>query len=280
MRKNVEKLTKNDTDILKKIRALKLLQADFTVAHSNYTTSIEYANKIERYLTNLMHEDVFVSYQKLKKTIDYAAISEFDYEGAVTFFDIADVLPYDIRVDNIVNIDLNSAYAMALFNHEIINNKGFQILTALPKKRRLQTVGMFAASKTVYEYARGELIGVPDIITNDLKNVFWFAAHTIDQIMSDLKFMSKDLFIYYWFDGIYLKYNKYVVGVLCEFLDSIGMPYKTTMLTEFKIVENDLVYNITFKENGEPKIFNIPDKAKIRRSNALIHAALLNVKKK
>lgn len=270
-------LIRNPKAVTDYIDVLKALKRDFQVIQSNYSTTVTVHNSTTKFITSLMNKSVFITNAIIKRDLMNTHLLGGDLKTKVDFFDINENYPEVKPGESFTNIDLSAAYPTVLYNHEIITEDSYNRLMELSKPDRLASIGMFAAKKVVFDYARGELTSPPEITTNPLENVFWFASLTTDEVMYLLKQICGDLFIFYWFDGIYFKSNQYVTREICDTLDFLGYPYKVETLTNLVIKDKDLTFELSYTNSkGKSKTFNVPNQAKIRRANHLINLHLKN----
>lgn len=251
----------------------KKMRATFEVWQTNYTTTIFYPETgyKHKFVLRDLHKSVFFLFAKMKKQISENAKKEFwtmNFEKDLNLFDCS---PKEKWSKKIVNIDLKNAYPTALFRANLIDAEMFEYIGKFNKLARLQSIGMFASRKTVFDYLQGYLIDITQT-ESETKNAYFFAANATDKIMKAAKNICGDSFLFYWFDGIYFEPKKEVLSNLNDFFLSHHIDAKTELITDLKVFNKKMSSNIIYTDSkGEKKEFNIPHpQEQVRQDNKII----------
>lgn len=246
----------------KNVEINKRMKIDFDVIHSNYTSSIFYPKTGYRhkFITSHLHYFVFIIHNKMKSDILQAARPEFwrgDFEKNIQLFDATDD-PEAEKLPLMINFDLKNAYPNALFKGGFISADVNDFIQKRKKIERLQAIGIFASRKSIFNYVSGELRSVEDK-QSELRNVYFYAAKVTDNIMRAAQRESGEDFIFYWFDGIYIRPNKKTEKRLTDFFESSKIEYKKEVIMELNIDTHFDKTFISYKDQkGDNKVFNIP----------------------
>jgi len=158
------------------------------------------------------------------------------------------------KAEQVLNIDISSAYATCLFNNQLITEKTYKIIRSLPKTERLPCVGMLATSHTKFSYSNGECYNV-DVYRSPTAPVFFYLIDEINYIMQQVQFLLGVDFIFYWVDGVFFDFNTPIekVQAVEQFLSDSGYDYKYEDVQEFKIDVDDRKLMLKMVKNGIPK---------------------------
>lgn len=106
---------------------------------------------------------------------------------------------------NCYELDINKAYYSALFLFGYISEEFFNMCIELPKKIRLALVGSLATQKTILYYEEGKIKSHEVKDNETLRRVFFQLVAYIDKCLYSFAGLSKDNFLFYWVDGIFLQ---------------------------------------------------------------------------
>lgn len=278
---------KRDFEIIKpKIDFLKKMKCDFSVSHSNYTTTIEYPNgDKDKFITNSMSKRTFIAYNKVRSDI---LKHDLDFENLFEKYGLTDKNKYfenkpnivPFRSDSVINIDIKGAYPSSLFNFGLITSETLDFLNSLKKINKLASLGMLASKKTITNY-KGGLAQSMDIKTNKMRNVFILLVRQVDKIMSEISKIAGDYFIYFWVDGIYLKEDTppWTIDQIKNFLTENKYEYHYDNLKDFELKRNGEYLEINFIKEEEKKQFKFPDKNINLAVNIFINSLNKEIKK-
>lgn len=259
------------------IEFLKQTKTPFTLKISNYTTEISSTLFNVQFMQSMRSKQMFSAYKKIQADVkgthppdvDMDEIKYFEHDFKKDFFSLQDV----------VNIDLKSAYATALFNKDIISTETFKYLQRLPKQDRLASVGMLASKKHVFTYNnKGEIASYSKIVS-PLENFFYYAVREVQQTMEELKRIAANNYLFSWVDGIYILRNEETLQKIKNHLHDTEYKYSIDELKYFKVKISQSRVCITFEKDEDEKIFNIPIRENVLANdiiNYLINKKPLN----
>lgn len=242
------------------INFLKVTGTPFTMKKSNYTCSIIHNNKMARFLSTYQSNRCFAAFSKIKKDVNALKVPKINYNRVRYFV-------HNFRKDSfhpeVINIDLKSAYATVLYNYKIISEDTFAYLKTLPKKDRLVSVGMLASKHVLFQYDnKGRLYNCQQFVS-EYEPFFLFAVQKVFEIMTTLKNICEQNYLFTWVDGIYLKPDLEKLEKCIQYLDGINFPYSVDTLTNFNVKMVSTFVKVNFDKGGENKVFKIPIKDNI-----------------
>jgi hypothetical protein len=222
---------------------------------SNYSTKIESDAIRRKYVYTMQSNQTFAAYAKIKRDCKTKAPPHIIKEGLVYF-------EHDFRescqIDKVFNIDLKSAYATILFNAEFISEDSFKYLSRLPKHDRLAAVGMLASKRRTFGFSkRGDIEILEDSIS-PLENFFYFAVKETYAIMSVLKMILGDKYLFTWVDGIYFLPDMEKLIACEDYLRSIKMRHSEEILIDWHIRVVKGAVKLWFIKEGKVKQFCLP----------------------
>lgn len=243
------------------IKSLLELGWNFMIQHGTYTTKIHKPTGILTFSTITFRPKVFIAANMVKRD---AVNSERGQEIMSMKFpktNYANSETTEIYLaDEVWNIDIKSAYAMCLYNNNLIEGKTLDYLQGLKKHERLPAVGMLAKSHIKYFYSQGKCDRV-EPYREATSQLFFFLIHEIDRIMREIKFILGDYFLYYWVDGVFFKKEtptKLIVQVE-EYLKSERYPYAWEMCYNFDYFRHDGNVKVKMIKGGVRKEWNFKD---------------------
>lgn len=248
--------------VQKNVEINQRMKIDFDVIHSNYTSAIFYPRTGYRhkFITSNMGKLVFITHNKMKADILKNTKPEFwqrDFEKDVKLFDATDD-PEAEKLPLMINFDLKNAYPNALFKSGYISAEVNEFILKRRKLDRLQAIGIFASRKSIFHYSRGILQDIENV-ESPLKNVYFYAAKITDNIMRAAQVQAGDDFIFFWFDGIYIRPNTRTEKRLTEFFEDSKIEYKKEIIRDLQIETGATKTYISYlNPKNEKKIFNIP----------------------
>lgn len=203
-----------------KVLQLKSCEETFTVSHTQRTTKIkvysqnleyfygggDYSNKEfqqQRKLKTYIKKNIVVNKTELP-VYTQADINYYSYSK--TLID----MPYGDIISNVVEYDINKAYYQCAYNLGYINAKMYSEYINMPKHIRLRFIGVIATRKRTYTYIQGKLSKNNQIKEDEeLRNVWFHICKQVDNALERFKEITKDNFLFYYVDGIYLKSGDY-----------------------------------------------------------------------
>lgn len=259
MRDNIGTLRRTAENIQFNIDILNKTNTSFVVQNGTYTTTIITPNGKVRYMMNQYSIRVFKVAAMIKNDVlnseNGKAIMETKYFK--TNFGFSDN-PKSYISKQVLNIDINSAYATCLLQNGLITEKTYKALKKLPKTERLPCVGMLATSHTAYKYENGECIEV-NSYRADTAAVFFFLIDEINYLMQNIQFVLGKHYIFHWVDGIFFDYktDKETVQEIERYLNEKGYEYKYEDVQDFKVETDDKKLIIKMIKNGVAKQYTI-----------------------
>lgn len=160
-------------------------------------------------------------------------------------------------------IDINAAYPTALKNTGIISNETFNFLMRLKKIQRLKAIGMLASSKFVYEFEKGELISTRKTDRNKYADIYFYASYEIGEILQKCSVLNKNDFLFYWFDGIYIRPNWIYAAEIMKLLKENNFEFSVSWIENFSAKELKNCIKIIWTEltHSENKIIEKKQKS-------------------
>lgn len=229
----------------------------FTLKVSNYTTEIISDLYNMQFLQSMRSKQCFAAYSKIKSDIKGVAAPDVNKSGLV-YFDHN--FKQDFFAPSVVNIDLKSAYANALYRMKIIKEPTYKYLQRLNKLDRLASVGMLAGKKYVFGYdGNGKIVSFEKQISAT-ENFFYYAVKVVQDIMFELRAIAGHDYLFTWVDGIYIRGDPEALKAMGEYLDYIEFPYSVDVLENFEVKVVAQKVKLSFMKNGKKKYFNVPAK--------------------
>jgi len=216
-------------------------------------------NKGEYYLEMTGYTDSVISQNKQKTIIaegrtdikTFAASKKIisDYENSNIILENipTDAVKYYKYKNNEFNyelailIDIKAAYPSVLKNTGIITEETFNYLMRLKKIDRLKSIGMLASEKIRLVFENGNLIRTEKGNEAKYKDIYFYAAYEIGEILHELSQINKNDFLFYWFDGIYIKSNWLLAAEIMKRLKEKNYDFSISWIRNFsakKINEN------------------------------------------
>jgi ubiquitin C-terminal hydrolase len=252
-----------DVETVKKIvQMYKDMKLDFCIKNSSYSTIIETETNQVRFITNNYSNAVFMAAQKIKSDVTKSELGKSIMAGhySTANYDSANGQP-DGTWNKIINIDITSAYATCLLNSKLISKETYLFLQKIPKTERLPAMGMLARNQLIINFEKG-VATTHERFTADTAQIFFYVISEINKMMQKVMQMAGDYFLFYWVDGIFLKYD-----IPVELLDQIeavflhknyAVKYESVKDLEWKREDESVV--ITMNKNGENKRYAFKDR--------------------
>jgi len=251
--------------VKKQIEINQLMKANFEVHNSNYTTSIVYPKTGYRhkFITSNLNKMAFIAHAKMKVDILKNAPAEFwnnNFEKDILLFDCTEEEKNE-DFNLIINFDLKNAYPTALLKAGFLSEETAQFIEKRNKLHRLQAIGIFAGQKNIFRYEKGILSEV-DFWQNPLKNVYFFAAKKTDNIIRSAARISGDSFLFFWFDGIYIRPHRRAEKMITDFFETHKIEYKKELIKYLNINYTSGKAFISYTDTKlERKTFAIPTRS-------------------
>jgi len=227
----------------------------FTLKISNYTTEIVSELYNVQFMQSMRSKQCFAAYSKVKRDVK-TQTPPFVDKTALTYF--SHNFKSDFYSNEVINIDLKSAYATALYLRGVLTQDSFEYLGRIPKLDRLASVGMLASRKHVFKYNKDGVLVSYEKEVSEYENFFFYAVKAVEEIMFVLRSIAGANYLFTWVDGIYIKPDFATLSEISEYLQTINFGFTIETLKEFqvKIVSNKV--KLDFIKDGKPKAFHIP----------------------
>jgi len=230
----------------------------YEIEVSNYTTKIKSELYEMQFLQSMRSKQCFAAYAKIKSDVAKHADPPLVDSSEVRYFE------HDFRANyfspEVINIDLKSAYATALYNAKVLTDGTFAYLSRIPKMDRLASVGMLASKKHCFRYSsNGSIIDYEKKIS-PYQNYFYFAVKEVQRVMDELKCISEGDYLFTWVDGIYIKPDSPKLYECLNHLEQSKFNYHIEKLQNFNVRVTDKKVFIEFEKEGTKKYFNIPSR--------------------
>jgi hypothetical protein len=198
---------------------------------------------------------MFAAFSKLKKDVKDKEPPKVSRANLKYF---AHDIHGDFILDNVINIDLNSAYPTIMLNSGYITQDTFSYLQKIPKTDRLASIGMLASKKYEFTYNKDSTLVSFDKITSPYEDFFFFCVKITQEIMTDLRLICNLDYLFTWVDGIYFRCNDELLPVISEYLESKYFKWSVDILSNFecRIVRGKI--KVSFVKDEKKKYFNIP----------------------
>jgi hypothetical protein len=253
---------------------------DFKIVQTTYTTLFESDEHNLKYLLTdeRLKKNVFIARNKIKA--DYLKSNIIIDEIKSNQINFYSILPKSNITKSCYLIDVKNAYPTALLNNDIIGPETFNYLNKLSKLNKLRAIGSLAVKKTVKKFKKDKLVAIENIPMNEIGVVYFYAAYLIGDLMFKCELISKDDFLFSWFDGIYIKSNLERAKEISNFLLSEGYENKIIKLNYFKNenISNNKI-SVTWCENKLDKTINNKIKVSCNKIPLIKTVCYLKIKK-
>lgn len=227
----------------------------FVIKHGTYTTKIQHPNGQVNFCTAKYRQKVFIAYNKIKKDVlNSDKAREIMKMKHLTTNYGSGLMPNSYHSPQILNIDINQAYATCLYLNKLITKETFDYLQTLRKTERLVSVGMLARGYTQFHYEDGVCVKV-DTFREPTAQIFFYVIQEINYLMNDMKFFLGKDYIMYWVDGIFFRYNTplWRIKQAEEVLLEQGYNYKYEDCVDFDYQRKGDKISVSMVKNGDFK---------------------------
>lgn len=225
----------------------------------------------DKFVSQMQGKQTFAAYAKIKSNVKGKPIPNISRDDLIYY---QHNFKQSFFRRDVSNIDLNCAYATVLFNDDIITKETMAYLLRLPKQARLVSVGMLASRKKTFSYKQGVITDYDEYVS-ELSPFFYLAVKRTFEVMSELKKILANDYLFTWVDGIYFVPNTERQAACEAYLESIKFGYKSEALQNFQVDFLARKILLTFKKYSpkkmewEQKIFNLPHKETFTEKIAL-----------
>jgi hypothetical protein len=253
---------RNNKTFLSWVEVLKRRKANFLIKHSKYTTALVFEdNSKMTFILNKYRDKVFMANRMivsdLKKNPEFEIIKNTKHSKRN--YHVKNGLG-ECSFNEVINLDLSSAYATTLYANGLISEKTFKVLQNLQKHERLPTMGMMAKRCMVFTYKNGECEGT-HIETGENSEVFFYLIQKVEECIQQCKDIAGDYYLFHWVDGIFIKNDIPVEDLkrIEKKMEMYGYKYKYEKVINFELTrKNDLII-INMNKNGEDKEYKFSD---------------------
>jgi len=261
---NAMKVRRTSEFVRSQMQIMNELGWDYTIQHGTYTTKIHSPVGIMTLSTIQFSNKVFVAANMVQRDCLKTDLGSKILTEKHSKMNYANTEFYDELNDPVVyNIDIKGAYASCLKNNNLITQQTYNYLMGLKKDERLPSVGMLAKSHIKYIYKGGECVEVIPF-RSQTSELFFYLIQQIDEIMREIKWILGNDFIYYWVDGVFLRWNtpQKKIDEVMKYLESLQYNYTFQECYDFKYRNRDGQCVISMYKDNEFKEWNF------RSSNA------------
>lgn len=273
-------LRKGDARAL--VKFLTDTKINFELIRSNYAMEVKSELIHDKFVNTMQSKRVFAAFAKIKSNVKDKPKPEVSREDCVYY---QHNFKESFFQHEVMNIDLGKAYATVLKNDKIISIETYDYICKLPKQSRLVCVGMLASRKKSFIYKAGNIVDYSEIIS-DNSPFFFYAVKRTFEIMSDLKNICGDNYLFTWVDGIYFTPNAEIAAECKRYLDGIGFGHTIESLKDFTVKFLPRKIMLVFKKwNNNKNIwdiksFNLPHKETISQKIAMNICTASPIKRK
>lgn len=234
---------------------------NFDLSYTNYTQTIKTDNYIYFFTPSVGSKKPFYANSKIKSDIkknncEDFTIMDFDVKE-INYYNFGNITEH-LPLDRAVGFDFNAAYPRCLYESKVITKETFDYLLEMKKLERLKSIGMLATVKNSMRFENGKAIK-SEIIKSEFEKYYFVLQKIIGDILHSVFLENKDIFLFYWFDGIYFKNLDFQTEkkIIKHFVSN-GYPYKKEILTEMQIIGDTVFY----KKDGKKKFLPLMKKEK------------------
>lgn len=233
------------------------LNEPFDVTMSNYSIAIyPDDNGYKRFVDSIQSKRMFAAFAKIKSDLKGKKVPKLRNSDVKYFYHD---FKKDFYSEEIFCIDIKSAYANVLKSKKLISEETFNYLSTLPKKDRLASVGMLASKKRHYRFD-GKDYKFLNEEENPLAGFFYLAAKGTFDIMSKLKQICGNDYLFTWVDCIYFKANEEVMSNCLCYMENISFPYSPEVLNNFSVENRGNHILVQYEKQGHKKSLMLPIK--------------------
>jgi hypothetical protein len=238
---------------------------DFTHFMTGYTDAIHTEEKNIIFSNDSSNLKIFIAKNKIIS--DYKNCNTEIENIPRSIIHYYKLKPHEFNYEKAILIDINSAYPTILKNYELITNETFEYLMKLKKGERLKAIGSLATQKIKTEYLKGSPQEAEVMPRGEFSQLYFFCAYEIGEALQKSSAILPNSFLFYWFDGIYLKYeNNEQLWQVTDYFREINLDFKILVIYDF-ISELDKRGNfkIRWTESPTEPDKNNPEKSKTKK---------------
>ena len=231
-------------------------EGNFKLKISNYSANLKAGEHNYLFSDDIVDTKAFRYYQKMKKELA-GEIREIPQN--VKYHDFTGLVKSEEVIEDLICIDISSAYLTVLKNEKVISDKTFNWINSTSTKNkkaktaRLKSVGMFAKNPMSLIFEKGEIVNFEQN-RDPFAWVFFLACQKTGEAMEICKKELGDDFLFYWVDGIFFRNNKEKIPKILEILSTLGFKSKLENTRNLRKSEKTLL----FEKEGKEKILFLP----------------------
>jgi len=253
------------------INYIVLANCSYFLTYSNYTLKIEceLLSINITYVEKKRSGSFFANCKAIKKEVIKKQVPNID-RRTINYNNFSSKLKDGMYFDNLICIDINSAYPQALKNNNFVSNEFFNKLQSLDKSDKLAVIGSLASNKKQYEFKGKELIELQEI-KSIYYNYFFFCVKTIGDLLQKISIIFDDCFLFYWVDGIYFKPEFKNEKKVIDYFNKNNYQCKKVLVKNFKINEKRITFWEERKNDCIKKNYSIPNSTRFNKDIEILY---------
>jgi hypothetical protein len=231
-------------------------EGNFKLKISNYSANLKAGEHNYLFSDDIVDTKAFRYFQKMKKEL---AGELREIPQNVKYHDFSGLVKSEENIEELICIDISSAYLTVLRNEKVISEKTFNWINTTSTKNkkaktaRLKSVGMFAKNPMSLIFEKGEIVNFEQN-RDPFAWVFFLACLKTGEAMELCKKELGDDFLFYWVDGIFFRNNTEKIPIILEILSTLGFKAKLENVENLRKSEKTLLFN----KDGKEKILFLP----------------------
>lgn len=223
----------NSFELYSAVWNCKSFRKDFTAE------DLQFIKKVKRQAKN---PDIIIKY--IDK--DYQA-------NSIEYIKVNPNIKVGDRFDNVICVDINSAYWVSAFQLGIIDEPTYQKGKKINKIVRLASLGSLAKKTETFEFDGEKMVKKSVERSYETENLWYAICDKVGSLMSKLSKEIGDDFITYWVDGIYFVNTPENFQKITETFKEEGYACKIEQVSNIIFNESDFV--ITGATEVDKKVF-------------------------
>jgi len=177
-----------------------------------------------------------------------------DYQAnPIEYIKVNENIKVGDRFDNVICVDINSAYWVSAFQLGIIDEEIYQKGKKINKIVRLAALGSLAKKTETFEFDGERMIKKTVERSYETENLWFAICDKVGSLMSKLSKRIGNDFITYWVDGIYFVNTPENYKIITETFKNEGYACKIEQVSSIVFNQSDFV--ITGATEIDKKVF-------------------------
>lgn len=177
-----------------------------------------------------------------------------DYQAnPIEYIKVNENIKVGDRFDNVICVDINSAYWVSAFQLGIIDEEIYQKGKKINKIVRLAALGSLAKKTETFEFDGERMIKKTVERSYETENLWFAICDKVGSLMSKLSKRIGNDFITYWVDGIYFVNTPENFKIITETFKNEGYACKIEQVSSIVFNQSDFV--ITGATEIDKKVF-------------------------